>query len=155
MEFVGDLKKFLNEFKIDFLNEQGQFGRQMIEHLQLDENVQTGLQTIHSHTSQLIETLYQISLFGENLFQEYLNKYFHPFLNSSFLFSLALSFLFQSHLFDPSSKFTSSRHLAINYLSHQYIHLSNDVFCQSNIDHVQSFYSVFSFIQCDNSLSEQ
>lgn len=91
IEFSRDLNRFLSSLKADFLNEQKQFSTQMIEHLQIDENLQTGLQTLHSHTSQLIEILYQISLFGENLFQEYLNKYFFiVFINDSFLFSFSV-----------------------------------------------------------------
>jgi hypothetical protein len=56
------------------MNEQGQFSVQLINSLQLDEDFQLGLQQINYTTLILIETLFQISFFGEKFFQEYLNK---------------------------------------------------------------------------------
>jgi hypothetical protein len=56
------------------MNEHGEFGVQLMNYLNLDEDLQLGLQRINYTTMILIETLFQISFFGENLLQEYLNK---------------------------------------------------------------------------------
>jgi hypothetical protein len=56
------------------MNEQGKFGVQLIDSLQLDEDFQLGLQRINHTALTIIETLFQISLFSEKVFQEYLNK---------------------------------------------------------------------------------
>jgi hypothetical protein len=73
-QFSEDLREFFSYLKTDFINEHEQFGVQLMNSLDLDEDFQFGLQRINYTTMFLIETLFQISFFGENLLQEYLNK---------------------------------------------------------------------------------
>lgn len=73
-EYSEDLTNFFLHLKTDFINNHEQFGVQLIDHLNLDEDLQLGFQRINYTTMILIETLFQISFFSEQLLQEYLNK---------------------------------------------------------------------------------
>jgi tagatose-1,6-bisphosphate aldolase len=74
IQFSEDLKDFFDYLKTDFINEHGEFGVKLVNYLNLDEDFQLAIQRINYTTKVLIETLFQIGFFGENLLQDYLNK---------------------------------------------------------------------------------
>lgn len=73
-QFLEDFQEFFNYTKTDFINEHGQFGVQLIDYLNFDEDFITGLQQINYTTKLFFETLFQFGSGCENLLQEYMNK---------------------------------------------------------------------------------
>ena len=74
IQFSEDLQNFFSYLRTDLINEHGQFGIQLNNHLHLDEDFKLGLQKMNYTTTIFIETLFQIGFLGENLLQEYMNK---------------------------------------------------------------------------------
>lgn len=74
-EFIDDVRNFFNHTKTDFINEQGQFGQEFIEHLTLDEDVDVFLQQVTRAKDFVLEVIDQVGLGTEKLLQDYMNKY--------------------------------------------------------------------------------
>ncbi|CAF2481225.1 unnamed protein product [Rotaria sp. Silwood2] len=74
-QFSKDFQTFFKYLKTDFIDEHEQFGIQLMNYMDLDEDLKLQLQQINYTTMVLIETLFQIGFHTENLLQEYMNKY--------------------------------------------------------------------------------
>ena len=74
LQFSKNFEDFLKYFKNDFINEQEQFGLQLIDHLNFDKDFKLYLQRVNRTAIMLIEILFRIGFYNENLLQEYMNK---------------------------------------------------------------------------------
>ncbi|CAF4301893.1 unnamed protein product, partial [Rotaria sp. Silwood2] len=73
-QFSKDFQTFFKYLKTDFIDEHEQFGIQLMNYMDLDEDLKLQLQQINYTTMVLIETLFQIGFHTENLLQEYMNN---------------------------------------------------------------------------------
>ncbi|UJR26422.1 hypothetical protein I4U23_007754 [Adineta vaga] len=74
LEFFQDCQKFFLSMKTDFIDEQGQFGKQFIDHLDLDNDFKLLLQKIDKTTKVFLEIFSQIGFGTEQILQEYMNN---------------------------------------------------------------------------------
>jgi len=73
-EFFSDIKQFLSQFKLDFIDEHGQFAEQLIDHLKFDDDLQSTFERFNSTTRNLLDKFFEYAFLTENYFEEYLNK---------------------------------------------------------------------------------
>ncbi|CAF3453827.1 unnamed protein product, partial [Rotaria socialis] len=74
VQFAKDSKKFFNHLKTDFIGEHGQFGVQLMNYLDLDEDFKVQLKRINRAATILVKALFQIGFENEGFLQEYLNN---------------------------------------------------------------------------------
>ena len=74
-EFLRDGRTLLEHVKRDLIDEHGSVGEQFIDRLRFDADLQLALQRLNATAVMLIENLFRIGLFGEQLLEEYTNKF--------------------------------------------------------------------------------
>lgn len=74
LEFEQDLQTFVSNVKEDFIRVQGEFGKQLAEHLRFDDDLQASLQRIDASVRVVIGFLTELGFRMENGLEEFLNK---------------------------------------------------------------------------------
>ena len=74
-EFINDVRNFFNHTKTDFVNNQGQFGQDLIEHFKFDEDLNVFFEQVIQAKNFLLEVVDQVGFASEKLLQDYMNKY--------------------------------------------------------------------------------
>ena len=74
-EFLCDCRALIAHVTQDLIDEHGSVGEQFVDRLRVDADLQLALQRLNATVVMLVENVFRVGLFGEQLLEEYTNKF--------------------------------------------------------------------------------